>query len=320
MKRIFYTIAVIFFANMAIAQDLPVYSQYLQNFYYLSPAAVGIQPCKELILTGREQWTGFKGAPSTQGIGVYSQFNMFDRNKNTSNGIGISFYNDKNGANTKRRFQFSFAQHLKLFQTRRRKTTYVSFALAASGFQYKFNEAGLVPENTNDPILTGGAESAILLNFDAAMMIYNKKFSAGITAAQLVPSKISFYSTPYTVKKHFFGFFSFKRVNRDGFGFEPLIVFKTTGTTHQIDLNTKIHLNNFMHSGISYRHNLDVGTGESLSAAIFFGLTQKNYAIHYSYDFATSRIGRYNLGSHNIALSLRICNKKDRACSAYGSW
>lgn len=323
-KKFYFFVLTLFFSFLSVnlkAQDLPSYSLYTQNFYLLNPAAIGIESCKELIITGRQQWTGLENAPNTQTIGAYGQFNMFGKkSKNTANGLGLNFYNDRNGANTQRRFQLAFSQHLKLFETNRRKSAYISFALAGSGFQYQLREAGLTPENINDPILTGGTESATLINFDAAMMIYSKNFSMGLTAAQLIPSRISFYDTPYNVKPHFFSFVSFRKINKVGFGFEPLVVFKTTGTTHQLDLNSRIHLNTMIFTGVSYRHNLDNLPGESLMAGIQFGFNQKKYSIQYSYDFATSRIGSYNFGSHNIGISGKICSKKEPICRAYGSF
>ena len=49
----------------AIAQQLPVYSQYMMNKFLINPAVAGSEGYTAFNLTTRKQWIGVKEAPLT---------------------------------------------------------------------------------------------------------------------------------------------------------------------------------------------------------------------------------------------------------------
>jgi hypothetical protein len=51
--------------NLALGQQLPLYSQYLYNKFLINPAVAGSDGYTSFNLTAREQWIGFSGAPRT---------------------------------------------------------------------------------------------------------------------------------------------------------------------------------------------------------------------------------------------------------------
>ena len=51
--------------NELCAQQEPTYSQYMLNPFLINPAAAGSEGTTSVNLTGREQWVGINGAPST---------------------------------------------------------------------------------------------------------------------------------------------------------------------------------------------------------------------------------------------------------------
>ena len=318
MKKILILIIpILFIFNEIKAQELPIFQQYMQNFYYISPAAIGIKPCKEAVITDRHQWTGIKHAPNTQGLGLYGRFNVFSDKKVGYEGLGLTLFSDNNGPSSVKRIQLAFAHHITLMKINRRKKLKMSFGLAASYFQYRLNETDLVASNPNDPLLTGAVNSSSFFNFDAGILIYTTKFTAGFTAAQLIPSSISYYNSQNTLEKHYFGFVSYKKVNRDGMGYAPSIVFKTTNTSRQLDLNTKIYINKMFNLGLSYRRNFDKLMGSSISGMFILGVNISNYTFGYAYETSLSRIGRHNYGTHDIMLAYKICQPQKHACPAY---
>lgn len=318
MKRAYFFILFISVGFTAKAQDLPVFSQYLQNTYYLSPAAIGIKPCKEAILTDRHQWTGIKNAPNTQSLGLYSRLNLFKNNpKIGHNGIGASFYTDKNGPTSAMRVQLAFSHHLTLYKKRRKNDFLnMAFGFAVSGFQNKLDESELLPGNISDPLFTGTSESITSLNADAAVLFYTEKFTLGFTGANLLPSARTQKGSVNIINRHYFGFAAYSFRNRKGAGVEPSVVYKRAYKTQQADVNMKIYFNEVFNTGFSYRHNLDSGAGQSLSAAILFGLQFENFAFGYAYDYSLGQIGRHNFGSHNFKIGYRVCDNR-KNCPAY---
>jgi len=318
MKRIIYILIIFLsFSTFAKAQEQPVFSQYLENFYYLNPAAVGWKPCTEILLTDRHQWVGVNGAPQTQALGVYSRLSAFgEERKGTYQGVGLNYYNDKNGPTSTQRAYLSFAHHFTAFQKGRNVYT-LSMSLAASGFQHKLDETQLTTTSDNDPLHTGSINSQNFLNFDASILLYSRYFAAGITAAQIQPTKINYYQTPYEIDNYYMGFLSYRFVNDQGAGIEPSMVVKTTLNTTQIDINSKFYFNKTLYSGLSYRHNLDVLPGQSLAIQALLGVKYRIYTFAYAFDTTIGKIGRNNLASHNFMIGIRFCKSKGRNCPAY---
>jgi type IX secretion system PorP/SprF family membrane protein len=54
------------------AQQDPMYSQYMFNTLAFNPAYAGSADVFTAMLLGRQQWVGFKGAPSTQTLAIHS--------------------------------------------------------------------------------------------------------------------------------------------------------------------------------------------------------------------------------------------------------
>jgi len=316
MKYIIYTFALLFFSIAARAQEMPVFEQYLQNTYLLSPASVGIKPCLEFIATDRHQWTGMSNAPSNQSLGVYSRLNLFpDRPTYGFDGIGGNIYTDRNGPTSTTRFQLAYAHHVTIYKKKRSSNIWrMSMGLGLTGYQHKLDETELLPAVIADPIFTGTSNSVTAFNLDGGLLFYNKYYSVGVTAANVLPSSKSDFGNVFN--RDYFVFFAYNKRNKDGLGISPSAVFILYGKMKQIDLNTKFYMSKTFHAGLSYRHNLDTGLGQSQSAMLFLGLELDRFSVGYAYDYSIRKIGRYNYGSHSIMLGYKICNR-DVNCPAY---
>ena len=51
-----------------MAQQVPLYSQYMMNGFLLNPAVAGSEGYTAINLTAREQWLGLKDAPKTHAV------------------------------------------------------------------------------------------------------------------------------------------------------------------------------------------------------------------------------------------------------------
>ncbi len=316
MRYAIFTIALVALSVGLRAQELPVFEQYLQNTYLLSPAAVGIKPCTEFILTDRHQWTGMESAPNNQSLGAYTRFTPFqDRPTYGHDGIGGNIYTDRNGPTGTTRFQFLYAHHLKIYSNKRKhQVWHTSFGLGLTGYQHRLDETDLLPENLSDPIYTGTSNSVTAFNLDGGVLFYTKKLTVGFTAANVLPSSKSDFGNVFN--RNYFGFVGYTSRNKDGMGFSPSAVFKLYGKQKQIDLNAKMFFNDVFHAGLAYRHNLDQGLGQSLYAMLFMGLEFERFSFGYAYDYSIRKIGRYNYGSHSLMVGYKIC-KRDINCPAF---
>ena len=65
LKSILPVIVFSFIFGAALAQQVPMYSQYIMNGFLINPSFAGSDGYTTVNLTVREQWVGMAGAPST---------------------------------------------------------------------------------------------------------------------------------------------------------------------------------------------------------------------------------------------------------------
>ena len=113
--------------------NLPVFTQYLaDNDFVISPTFAGIGDNLKVRANGLTQWVGIKNAPDNQAI--YADFRISERS-----GVGLSFYNDKNGNTEQKGAKFSYAHHLTL--------DYTSKQFLSLGLSYNINSFRIAIED-----------------------------------------------------------------------------------------------------------------------------------------------------------------------------
>ena len=66
-KKLIVVAIAIFLCNSALfAQQLPLFSQYMMNDFYINPAVAGTKDYAPIVIGVHKQWVGMKEAPSTQ--------------------------------------------------------------------------------------------------------------------------------------------------------------------------------------------------------------------------------------------------------------
>ena len=92
LKKIFYFLFFIS-GNLFSQVDIPVYSDYLtDNYYLLHPSMAGAANCAKVRMTARQQWFGNENAPALQTLSVNSSVG-----ENATSGVGMILFNDRNG-------------------------------------------------------------------------------------------------------------------------------------------------------------------------------------------------------------------------------
>jgi hypothetical protein len=71
------------------------------------------------------------------------------------------------------------------------------------------------------------------------------------------------------------------------------------GAPLSVDLTANVLINNMVEVGVAYRFN------DSFSGLVTFVVTP-SIRIGYAYDYTTSNLGRFNNGSHEVALLFNI--------------
>ncbi len=128
-----------------MAQQLPIYSQYVLNGFMINPAMAGYDGYTAVNLTYRQQWLGFAEAPKTYSASFQTRLyrkshkivssplnrgNMLVPSTKGRVGLGAYVLNDVNANVGRTGLSFTYAYHIILDNQQ------LSFGLSAKVFQY----------------------------------------------------------------------------------------------------------------------------------------------------------------------------------------
>lgn len=295
MKKIL-SIAILLMAALYVqGQQLPLYSQYLMNTYYLNPAVAGSKEYSPVTLSVHKQWLGIKDSPSTQ---VLSGHMMLD---NDVVGLGGVIFNDDFGPTSHTGIMVSYAYHFNIDRLNK-----ISLGLSALGFQYKMDERFFTLTNPDDNSISYQIEKTFVPDATAGAYAYGEHYTAGISVAHLFQSKLKINQNlnENVMVRHYFGFgsYRFEFDNTPLIDIEPSVLVKSIETvTPQVDFNVKFYYDNDYFAAFSIRPN------DAFVAAI--GMKINNYYFGYAYDFTFSDLSSYTIGSQEIVFGINVGEK-----------
>ena len=313
MKRLFNSILFLILGSVSVAQQLPIYSQYLYNKFLINPAVAGSDGYSSFNLTAREQWVGFAGAPSTFSISgqtrVLKRSNLIKRARHNRGqiyrpetdgrvGLGGLIFSDKNGLIQRTGFQAAYSYHLWL-----ENNTQLSFGLAFTGYHFKINEKEINFEDPNEPWLNSDFRRGVFIP-DATFGIYllNSRYSFGFSADQLFQASAKIGSDAYKklmISRHYYLFGSYNLSQGSRTEFQPSFLFKMSGQFKpQADIGMTYIYNQSFWAGLAFRTSRAIITN--------VGFKYENIFIGYAFDFTLQEIQQITYGTHEITLAVKF--------------
>ena len=291
MKRIWITSIVLLLAASAFSQQLPYHSQYMFNSYLLNPAVAGSTKELPIMLTFRNQWTGFEGAPLTMTLSAHG-------NLKKKMGIGGAIFHDQTGPTARTGAMASYAFHVPMDKTK------LAFGLSAMVFQYVMDKSELTTDDPGDDAIDGAVEKKVVPEANFGILYYGEKFHVGLSIPQLIEMKVDvgYSGSMNKMTRHLFADAAYKFKLSDDFELEPSFLLKITAAAPiQIDINARGIYKEMIWLGVSYRSQ------ESVVAML--GLKKSGFGFGYSYDVTLTSIKKYSTGSHEIFLAYYIGGK-----------
>lgn len=282
-----------------VAQQINRRTQFVFNPYMVNPAVAGTENQTPFFLSYRNQWAGFKGAPTTFVASGHMQ-----GPKNSGFGAIIT-HDDTGGAISETGLEATGAYHIDL-----NNYDAVSFGLSLSASQFKFDNSKLVVYDNNDQALNGGmAESHLNVDATFGLMIYGKNYFAGFSIPQMLQSKLNLESAikgdENRNARHFQFMGSYKYNIDEDFDIQLSSLLKFTQVTPgQIELNTKVGYQEVAWAGLTYRHNDALG--------VLLGGFHKNIFLGYSYDFTITQARRMSPHTHEVLIGYVIPGKRGK--------
>ncbi len=295
MKKIFLLIPylLLLIDAPAYAQQDPQFSQYNFNKLAFNPAYAGMRQAFCVSTLGRQQWTGFPGAPKN----LLLSTDLFLR---SFGGVGLVLINDQLGFDRTNIVKASGSFHLPVGPGT------LGLGLEASAIQKTMGNAWVYNDSGDPSIPMNGASSTI---WDMGLGVYyqvEKQLFFGISTTH-IPQNIFKYNSGssstafHTTRRHYFLTAGCSFNVTPEIDLQPSLLAKTDASATQIDFDVIALWRDFVWAGGSYRLTDAVVVMAGIQRMVGEKSTLK---IGYSYDITTSSLKNYSTGTHELFISI----------------
>jgi len=288
-----YTLLVLGIIKNTLAQQTPMYTQYMLNDFAYNPAIAGTKEYYQAKSNNRYQWIGIVDAPRTYILSVFGPHNRLDM------GFGAIVFNDVTGPTSKTGIYGSYAYNVRVKDDLR-----FSSGLSLGLLQYKVDGSKITLHQEGDPSLAHELYVDYLPDATLGLYLYANKYSAGISVAQLFPAKIKFKELENLginrLKQHIIATGSYTFDVNDDFSIEPLLMMKFVSPAPvQLDLNVRVIYRSMLWGGLGLRTKdaLNILVGYNYQDQLIFG---------YSYDITFTELRKYSSGTHELMIGARF--------------
>ena len=286
--------------SVLLAQQDPLYSQYMFNTLAFNPAYAGSGDVFTVMALSRHQWVGFEGAPATQTILAHSPLGS----QNLA--LGLSVINDKLGPTRQTGVFADFAYRIRTGESSR-----LAFGLKGGFNSFRADLAGLStvdPDQANVDI-----QGKMLPNFGFGLFWHTPLAYVGVSAPKLLENETveatNGLLTTGSEERHYFVMGGYVMDLGRDLKFKPSFMARlVAGAPLSLDVNANFLLRERIWFGAMYRLGNSFG---------LLGQYQVNdqLRIGYAFDLATTKLGAYNAGTHEIMLSYDLRFIKGRTIS-----
>ena len=285
-----------------VAQQRPVYSQYMFNGLAINPAYAGSQKQLSATAVYRDQWVNFEGAPTTKSLGIHTGF------AKKKVGIGLMVSSEEIGVHKDLSLYASYAYKLVF----RKAVLSMGLQAGFNNLQSDFSKLNL--KSSSDPFLSGNLKK-FNPNFGAGLFYSTNTAYVGLSVPYIVHNRV------VNIKKN-----DLESLAREAryyfltggkvFDLSPRLKVKPStllriqeGAPLGVDLNGNLIIDDLLNLGASYR------SGDSMIFLFELKLNQ-NFRFGYAYDYVISDLNPYTNGSHEIMLNYSI-NLSPTPCHTY---
>jgi type IX secretion system PorP/SprF family membrane protein len=290
-KTLLIVLFLLGFSIITIAQQDPMYSQYVFNGLIINPAYAGTRDVLCASILYRDQWESIPGAPKT---GIFS-IDAPIQNKNV--GIGMTVEFDRIGISSHTAFNGIYSYRLRFDQSS------LVFGLQAGvGFSSSNFSSVRYTDGTQNDIAFQNNFHDVLPNFGFGLYYFSNKFYAGFSIPQIAGYAIQnalYHKTESAyldLANHYFINTGFLFDITSDIKAKPSLLLKyVRGAPVEMDLNGIVWFYDLIAAGVSYR------SLASLDFILQFRATHQ-ISIGYAYEYATTRLNSFSSGSHEIML------------------
>ncbi|NSW94074.1 MAG: type IX secretion system membrane protein PorP/SprF [Bacteroidales bacterium] len=294
MKRLILTslVSIILFCQGFSQQD-PLISHYMLNTLTYNPGVAGTSGLICATAINRQQWLGFRGAPSTTLFNINSPVKLFGINS----GVGLVLQSDNIGFDKDISASLAYSYLTDLGQGK------LGIGISAGIMNKTLDPDWYIPSGdihtppSGDPLIPETKESVV--TFDAGLGLYytTDKYYAAISVTHINQPKFKFSKGLPYLSRHFYMTAGYTlQLPNPSFEVLPSVFSYSDGKVIQFNVTSLVRYNKKVWGGVSYRVG-DALTG-ILGLELFNGIK-----LGYAYDFPLSDIRRNTSGSHEFVVN-----------------
>ena len=316
LKSIFPLLVLSFVFSTSLAQQVPMYSQYIMNGFLINPSFAGRDGYTTVTLTTREQWVGLEQSPGTYAASFQTRLlknsyiskstsvrkKLIRPTKGGKVGLGGYVFSDNNGIMRRTGFQAAYAYHITMGRTQGVPNN-LAFGLALTAYQFAINTDGLIYD-TGDPFLNNYDRSVFIPDFNFGASLTTTKYYVGFAMTNILRGSLLFADTTDTKRHELGNYFltgGMKFPLSSDWTLEPSAFIKSSDMflkSVQMDLTTRIYYKEDYWAGLSWR------TGDAI--ILMMGLKYDRFYFAYAVDLTLTDIRKQSFGTHELTLAVKF--------------
>ncbi len=261
----------------------------------INPGSAGSNDKICLNAAHRQQWAGFKGAPSTSFFSADAPFSFLG----ASHGAALNILNDALGYEKNLGLGLSYAYRLELGKGK--LGLGLNFGLLNKALDLG-SVGWIIPEGlgdvAGDPAIPQSNQSGVAFDMGLGVFYRTENLFLGISTTHLNQSRIRYDNTAVIyLARHYYATAGYDlQMANPLFEVMPSFVLSSDGRVNQLYVNTNVRYNKRFWGGVSYR------TGENAVVGIVGVELFNGIRVGYSYDFDFSKLNTVSNGTHELTV------------------
>ncbi len=294
VKKLYTTfICLVLILYPCLSQQDPLTSNYMFSTLNYNPGFAGTSGMICATAMNRQQWIGFKGAPSTTLFNISAPVSPFKINS----GVGLIVENDNIGFDKNTNLSLIYAYIAEIGQGK------LGVGLNAGIYNMTLDPDWQIPTGdvftppSGDPLIPESKESVV--TFDAGLGAYYRtdKYYAGLSVSHINQPRVKFTKGVSYISRHYYLTAGYVlQMSNPSFELLPSLYALSDGKVIQISATSLLRYNKKVWGGVSYRPG-DAVVG-IVGIELFNGIR-----VGYAYDFPLSDVRKSTSGSHEFMVN-----------------
>jgi type IX secretion system PorP/SprF family membrane protein len=268
-------------ASEVAAQNDPMLNHSFLHQHVFNPAHAGNERNITAGLLARQQWIGFKEAPSTQLLNAYGYIPKI------KGGAGLVVVNDMLGKERSLAIRLSYA-----YRQRLGNNAFISGGISVGILNRAVKGNELIYQQEGDQYMLNNMQSMLKPDIGFGLEFLMSGLTLGASVTHLHQSLKN--ATVFKVPRHYFGYARYDWNVSDKIMLTPALFVRSSQFITQADVNLNMTVNKRILTGVFYRTADDAG----LMLGVYLG----RFLVSYSYDFDFGELSTNQSGSHELTL------------------